>query len=209
MMRKWNSQKNKKGRQIGQKKLVKCNLKLVVSIAKKYWNNKTVEFMDVIQEGNIGFQKAVKKYDGTKGYKFSTYATWWIKQSIQRYIGESLMIRVPVNAFVESRNLKCFCAEYYSINGFNPTFEEIVEHFDWTIEKTKNVFYSEKEMSSLDKPILESEDEGTLKDFIPDFTMIPQEIVEKKDSIEYLANMMNKYLSEREVIVLKYRYGCF
>lgn len=197
----------KQGDKKAEEKLIQCNLRLVISIAKKYSYNQNFDIMDLIQEGNIGLQKAAQKYDATRGYKFSTYATLWIKQCIQRYLSEALTVRVPANAYMENKRLKKFCADYFSKNGYEPSLEEIAKTFGWTLQKTKVIFFSEKEIISLDKPISGDSEDGTLKDFIPDLSNMPQDVIEKSDSYRLIVQIMENNLTPREFMVLKYRFG--
>ena len=204
------SEKIKSGDKEAYKKLIVSNLRLVVSIAKKYCNNRNAEMMDLIQEGNIGLEKAAYKFDGTRGFKFSTYATYWIRQGIERSLSSSLTIRVPVNAYNEYRMLKNYCAKYYSENGVNPTLEHLAETFNWTIEKVKNIYYSVKDVNSLDKPISESTDDGTIKDLIVDETTTsPDMVVESSEMVKYIEKIMHECLTPREEFVMKYRFGLF
>ena len=189
------------------KRLIEGNLRLVISVAKKYCRNKKFEIMDLIQEGNIGLQKAVNKFDPSKGYKFSTYAIWWIRQSIQRYLPESLTIRIPPNAYIDCRRIKRYCSEYFSINGVEPSFEEISSAFNISINKAKRLYNSEKDVTSLDNPISGEEENGTFKDFILDEGPSVEDVVEYKNMGEYMLKIMDDRLTPCEKIVLKYRYG--
>jgi RNA polymerase primary sigma factor len=202
------SKRAKAGDQKARQRLIEKNLRLVVSVAKKY-RGYGLPFEDLIQEGNIGLMKAVEKYDPERGFRFSTYATWWIRQAVQRAVADKgRTIRVPVHMTEKIRKMARTYNELSAEFERDPTDEEVAERLEWTIGEVRDVKDAMPDAMSLNQPLSSEADSSELGELVEDerASDTPGTVMQEMESVQ-LGEAIERLLPERAQYVLVRRYG--
>lgn len=196
-----------KGDAFARSRMIESNLRLVVSVAKRYRNYTSIPFLDLIQEGNLGLIKAVEKFDGEKGYKFSTYATWWIRQAISKAItDQSRTVRLPMHITTLLSQMHRSIAELTLKNSKEPSLEQIAAHMKTSVKKVKMLQEIIKEPISINTA-LNDDEEGTIEDLIADESVECPVLSLHEEARKAKVNEILSTLSSKEIEVITLRFG--
>ena len=198
----------KKGDEKARQKLIESNYRLVISIAKKY-HREELDFQDMIQESSIGLIKAVDRFDPSLGYKFSTYACWWIKQSALQYVNEnSSNIKVPTHSRMLNSKIKNKISELEERNGSQPTLEEVSQELGESVKKIKYTLHANKKIASLEKSIDENTTNATLLNKVEDSSVYsnPEKLMESKELNAIIRESL-QLLTPKEEKIIRLRFG--